>query len=65
MSSDDFIILEGVLKDYCGESTKVVIPESVVQIEPDVFAGMESITTVILPEGLKSYGRRRLRSAKI
>lgn len=51
-TNKDFVIEAGVLKEYHGASTNVVIPEGVYQIYPDCFNGM-LITNLKLPASLK------------
>lgn len=53
----DFEIVAGVLKKYNGSATDVVVPEGVVEIRPNVFAGMEYIRRVTLPDSVQVIGR--------
>lgn len=57
--SDDaknFIVLRGVLKNYTGKKTQLMIPETVSVIGDGVFSGNESIESVVIPEGVKRIG---------
>ncbi|MCM1507762.1 MAG: leucine-rich repeat domain-containing protein [Ruminococcus flavefaciens] len=51
----DFVIECGVLKKYTGESTYIVIPESVTKIDDNVFEYMP-IQTVTIPKSVQSIG---------
>lgn len=50
--SEDFVIEEGVLKEYKGKWMDVIIPETVTQIAPAVFAHCSSLFKVTLPKGI-------------
>lgn len=52
----DFIIENGVLKQYVGSGGDVVIPEGVTSIGNRVFNGNIAITSVFIPEGVKKIG---------
>jgi len=54
----DFEIIAGVLKEYRGAATDVIIPEEVVEIAPGAFSGMSGITSVYLPDTVKRIGNR-------
>lgn len=51
--SDGFVVVNGVLYDYVGEKTDVVVPEGVTGIDVMAFAYNEFITSVKLPESVK------------
>lgn len=50
-SAKDFTIKNGVLQDYTGSETKVVIPDGVTKIGPYAFA-FSGVKTVSIPEGV-------------
>lgn len=49
----DFVIEAGVLKEYHGEATDIVLPDSVQEISSECFNGMH-ITSIKLPASLKN-----------
>ncbi len=53
----DFVIENGILKDYSGTDAEVVVPESVTEIGFRAFYKKENIISVELPKSLKSIGR--------
>lgn len=54
--SERFIIEDGVLKRYVG-NTKIVIPEGVREIGERAFFSDHSVVSVTLPEGLERIGK--------
>lgn len=56
----DFIIKDGVLKDYYGNEQVVEVPDGIVEIKDSAFwhtfNGNGKVERVILPEGVKSIG---------
>ena len=52
----DFIIENGILKQYTGLGGHVVVPEDVVEIGFQAFFKNASITSIDLPKGLKKIG---------
>ena len=46
--AEDFVIENGVLKEYRGAGGAVVIPDSVTEIEGRVFYGCSSLTSVTI-----------------
>lgn len=52
----DFIIENGILKEYVGDSEVVIVPEEVVRIGDRAFSDREDITDVELPDGVTSIG---------
>ncbi len=71
-SDSDFEIDEkGVLTDYNGNDSDVVIPDGVTAIESYAFAGCDTITSVIIPKSVKKikgfafHGCKRLTSVLI
>ena len=57
MSSNlDFVIENGVLKEYSGPGGDVVIPAGVTEIGGSAFAGYTDLTGVIIPESVKKIG---------
>ncbi len=52
----DFIIENGILKEYVGDCEVVIVPEEVVQIGERAFSDREDITDVKLPGSVSSIG---------
>lgn len=54
------MIVRGVLKEYCGAATEVVIPEGVRKIGNEAFqrCSRRGITAVTIPEGVTEIGNR-------
>ena len=52
----DFVIEDGVLKEYTGNGGDVVIPEGVTSIGEKAFIDCLSLTSVTIPEGVTSIG---------
>ena len=50
--ASDFVIEDGVLKQYTGPGGEVVIPAGVTAIGDLAFSNCESVTSVIVPEGV-------------
>ena len=61
VKSTDFIIRAGVLTEYHGESTEVVIPSNVTVINKDAFKALP-ITKVTIPDSVTSIGMSAFRS---
>ncbi len=57
-SAGDFEIKDGVLVNYKGARTEVVIPEGVTEIADDVFSYNKTVKSVNLPTTLVRIGRR-------
>ena len=57
-SPDDFLVFDGVLEEYVGEGGDVVIPASlgVKEIAADSFYKNLDITSIVIPEGVKTIG---------
>lgn len=51
-SHSDFIIKDGVLKDYLGMAEEVIIPEEVTSIDTGVFQNNDNLKRVTIPEGV-------------
>ena len=72
-NASDFVIENGVLKKYVGPGGDVVIPEGVMEIGEDAFCQSDhingytlvvpndSISSVVLPNGLKKIGNQAFR----
>lgn len=58
-NSADFIIKDGVLTDYTGPGGNVVIPADlgITEIGERAFSHNDTITSVVIPEGIKTIGR--------
>lgn len=56
----DFVIRNGVLKEYCGTASQVVIPKGVRKIGKDAFSDHRgrTVTTLTIPEGVTEIGDR-------
>ncbi|MBR0104087.1 MAG: hypothetical protein IJM06_00630, partial [Firmicutes bacterium] len=48
----DFVIESGVLKEYTGASTDVVIPDTVKVISKDAFCGNKYLTSLQIPDSV-------------
>jgi hypothetical protein len=55
---DGFIIIRGVLYDYCGEGHDVLIPNSVTSIGDLAFSFCKSLKSVTIPDSVTSIGDR-------
>ena len=56
--NQDFVIENGVLRDYKGPGGDVTIPEGVTEIERWAFDGCTGLTSVTIPEGVTEIGYR-------
>ncbi len=61
-SSDisDFVIVEGMLLEYKGNNTNVVIPNEVKEIGGTAFWNRKDLTGIVIPNSVTSIGRCRL-----
>ncbi|MGM9532166.1 leucine-rich repeat protein, partial [Intestinibacter sp.] len=55
-TNSDFVIENGVLKEYKGESEDVVIPEEVTAIGDNAFKNCDTIESIVIPSTVKSIG---------
>ena len=55
-SASDFVIENGVLKQYVGPGGDVVVPDGVTEIGYEAFKYCKSLTGIIIPEGVKRIG---------
>ena len=55
---NDFVIEDGVLIAYEGDSSDVVIPDSVSSIGEEAFRGCTRLTSVEIPSSVSSIGER-------
>lgn len=61
---EEFVIKNGILTDYYGTGTEIVVPEGVEVIDNYVFAYNDEITSVILPNSLRRLGTGAFMSCK-
>ena len=54
--SNDFVIENGVLKEYKGTDADVVIPEGVTKIGDSAFYACQSIESIVVPKGVTRIG---------
>ena len=50
----DFVITDGILTEYTGEKTEVMIPDGVASIEEHAFKENKVITKVVFPDSVKT-----------
>ena len=55
-TNSDFVIENGVLKEYKGTSEDVVIPEEVTAIGDNAFKNCDTIKSIVIPNTVKSIG---------
>lgn len=55
-SASDFVIEDGILKEYRGPGGDVVVPEGVTSVGPWTFSKRGDLTSITLPESLTSIG---------
>lgn len=58
LGESDFIIEKGVLKEYKGNDTDIIIPDSVKEIGEEAFKGSKYLTSVVIPDSVKEIGER-------
>ena len=63
-NASDFIIENGVLKEYVGQGGDVVIPEGVTEIDAYVFYENRTAVSITLPEGVKTIGNNAFEKCK-
>ena len=54
--TSDFIIKNGVLKKYNGNSSDVVIPDVVTRIGWEAFSGCTGLTSITIPDSVTTIG---------
>lgn len=54
----DFVIVNDILLDYCGDDCEVTVPDGVTKIAPGTFSGNSNLTKVRLPDSIKEIGAR-------
>lgn len=52
--SNDFIVKDGVLTEYTGRESVVIVPEGVTEIDYSVFMDKTFITKIVLPESVNT-----------
>ena len=52
-NSNDFVIENGILEEYNGPGGDVVVPEGVTRVGAVPFKDCESLTSIVLPEGVE------------
>ena len=52
---DGFVIVNGVLYDYCGKEAVVTVPEHVNYVDEGAFRNNDQLVKVIFPEGLNYF----------
>lgn len=57
MSSNDFVIKNGVLKRYIGKDSIITIPEGVTSIENKAFSNCTSLKSIAISNSVKSIGK--------
>lgn len=55
-NAGDFVIENGVLIEYRGDDTDIVIPDNVVGIGDEAFADCGDICSVVIPDGVTEIG---------
>ena len=53
---ENFVIEDGVLKEYTGPGGEIVIPAGVTEIGWSAFEGCTGLTSVVIPEGVTRIG---------
>lgn len=64
-NASDFVIENGVLKNYVGPGGDVVIPSGVTRIAMEAFQMCRTIDAVKLPDGMKEIGQAAFRGSSI
>ena len=62
---DDFEIVAGVLHKYKGAATEVVIPDGVIEIANGAFYGLSRITSVVVPDSVRTIGSKHFKMAEL
>lgn len=57
-SRNEFVIENGILVKYLGDSNSVVIPGGVTKIGNDVFCANKTVESVVIPDGVTEIGDR-------
>ena len=52
----DFIVENGILTKYTGSAYDVVVPEGVNEIANEAFSGCGRLSSVTIPESVRSIG---------
>ena len=58
----DFVLENGILKEYCGSCGIVEIPEGTIAVDEDAFRGCSCLKSVIIPNSMTSIGNRAFRA---
>ena len=54
--NEEFVIENGILKEYKGNGSDVIIPDSVTSIRYQAFYWCSSLTSVTIPDSVTSIG---------
>lgn len=63
-NQNDFIIIDGVLISYVGDSEEVIIPNGVKEIAPQAFLENQNIKSLIIPDGVEKIGAEAFKDCK-
>lgn len=63
-NQNDFIIIDGILISYIGDSADVVIPDEVIEIAPQAFLENQNIETLIIPDGVEKIGAEAFKNCR-
>ncbi len=63
-SSEQFTVVNGVLKGYTGQAQKIIVPGGVTEINQSLFINDVSAQAVVLPAGIKKIGNKAFENCK-
>ena len=61
----EFVIENGILKEYTGDPEHVVIPNSVTAIGQNAFMDCEQLSSVVLPDSLTYIGENAFKGCSL